>query len=95
MKNKSKTITQIRKEAREKKQIEEEFRTPKQLEIIKAFTYNNNSILSIHIYDKKLGKTFAGNIGTSSWTKKEILLEDNPTSNFIKKSKKKGEIELR
>lgn len=45
----------------------------KDMEVIRAFTYNKDSILSVHIYDKKLKIVFAGYIYPSSWTRKEIL----------------------
>lgn len=68
-----------------------DWRTPNQLEIIKAFIYKNyikDKVLSIDIYDKKLKQMFIGNIHSSNWTRKEKLSEDNPTSNYIKKKLK-------
>jgi hypothetical protein len=84
----AKTITQIRKEARQKKEERDTWRVPPDLEIIKAFIYkncHNESVLSIDIYDKKLKKMFIGNIQQSTWTRQDKLIEDNPTSNYIKK----------
>ena len=43
------------------------------MEIIGAYTYNKGSLLSIHIYDRKLKRVFAGVIFISSWTREEVL----------------------
>jgi len=54
---------------------ENNFRTSKQLEIIKAFIYKSitgNIYLHIEIYDKKGKVMFIGNIDKSNWTLKEI-----------------------
>ena len=64
------------------------WRTPKDLEIVKAFLYNDNSLLQVHVYDKKTKMMFAGAIHGSSYTRKEMLALDNPTAEHYKKDKK-------
>ena len=79
-----KTITQIRKEAKQEKEERETWRTQGDLEIVKCFLYNEGSILQIHVYDKRTKRMFAGAIHTSSYSRKEMLELDNPSSNYIK-----------
>lgn len=67
-----KTITQIRKEAKQEKEERETWRTQGDLEIVKSFLYNEGSVLQIHIYDKKTKRMFAGAIRTSSYSRKDI-----------------------
>ena len=73
----------------ELKKEKETWRTQKDLEIVKAFFYNKGSILQIHVYDKKTKRVFVGAIELSSYSRKEMLELDNPSSNYLKKFKEK------
>jgi len=74
-----------------KEKKKDTWRTQKDLEIVKAFLYNDNSLLQIHIYDKKTKRMFAGAIHTSSYSRKEMLELDNLSSNYIRNNRKSND----
>ena len=57
-----------------------DFRTKKDLEVLRAYIYKayGGTMLHLYIYDKKLNKVFAGNIGLSGYDRKKTLEMNKP-----------------